>query len=300
MEPETVCYTRVFAAGDLRGNTATVVLLARTPTPRQMRALCFAQTPCKAKTEGDARGTACLAWPEQDAIAVRCFYHGRMIEFCGHGLLAVANLWWLRTGLCPSLRSRTERFSTRLDNGSIWLSVARRYCRRSRLPASCGDWFESDGQPGPCGSAVAGGKRGYRIVEWPVDTDLRTLKPRFEHMIRDETRSIIATQPFSTTGRSGRPAWDFSLRYFAPAYGVLEDNATGSANAVLADYWSGRGLCGREGTDAIFRAWQCSKDGGAVMSRVNGSFVEIGGPFHVIETTAAGFEPADFSTAVRA
>jgi predicted PhzF superfamily epimerase YddE/YHI9 len=284
MNATTVFRTVVFAADGLRGNTATVVFLPGPPSARQTQALRATQN------------TTCLTWSQRDGIGVRCYYRGNSVAFCGHGLLAVANLWFLRTGVCPSLRSRTERYSTRLDNGCLWLRAPRLRCRDSVLPDHCGDWFEP-GAALPWRGAVAGGERGYRIVEWPPDTELARLRPRFDAMIARESRAIIATQAFTAARRL---PWDFSLRYFAPRYGTPEDSATGSANAVLADYWNGRGLLRGRGTDATFRARQCSEDGGVVMSRVGDSFAEIGGSFHVIETTASGLGPTAVSATVRA
>jgi len=284
----TVHQTRVFSAPGLLGNTAGVVVWEQEPAPALMHVFL---------RHADSRQTWCFAWPEHGAVAVRCHGGGRAISFCGHGLLAVANIWLREYGECPVLNTPAARYHTLLENGSLWLRTARLRCRVAAPPEQWRRWFDNAGA-GPWRGALAGDAHGYRVLEWPAGTELAALRPNLDAIVSDETCSVIVTQAYPTgdTFFKRHRDWDFSLRYFAPQYGVSEDDATGSANAVLADYWRGR-LPGGKGADAVFRARQCSKGGGAVMSRLRGSFVDIGGEFHVIETTAHRLEPDGFSTA---
>ena len=59
------------------------------------------------------------------------------------------------------------------------------------------------------------------------------------------------------------------MRYFAPQYGVEEDIATGSAMRVLAQYWSSR--------FKQLTVYQCSPQGGLLLSRHTATHVEVGG-----------------------
>lgn len=64
---------------------------------------------------------------------------------------------------------------------------------------------------------------------------------------------------------------DFVCRYFAPSYGVPEDAVTGSAQCVLAPYWSNR--LGK----LEMRAKQLSERGGELWCEMNGDRVLVKG-----------------------
>ncbi len=85
-----------------------------------------------------------------------------------------------------------------------------------------------------------------------------------EKLARDRSfREIIATAP-------GRDC-DFVSRFFAPAKGVPEDPATGSAHCTLIPYWSQR--LGKK----KLHARQISKRGGELFCEDRGDRVKIAG-----------------------
>ena len=65
--------------------------------------------------------------------------------------------------------------------------------------------------------------------------------------------------------------YDFVSRYFAPAKGIPEDPATGSAHCTLTPYWATRV------NKTAFRAYQASSRGGEVVCRLAGDRVELEG-----------------------
>lgn|GEM_PF-3060008 len=284
MEKIIIHRTVVFSSPDLLGGEAVVVVMPVPPTPELMRLL---RVVFSGASSESANAAWCFCWRERETLAVRCYAGGRMIDFCGHGLLACANVWYRRDGQCPTLRSASADYRCALRHNQLWLSTPRVRCEIAEPPRASVRWFDSPAQRG----AVAGGAQGYRILEWQAGTDLANLRPNLDAIVRDETRAVIATQAFTAAQRREH-GWDFSLRYFAPQYGVAEDSATGSANAVLADYWTGRGLRNAAEGSATWRAKQCSPRGGAIMSRLHGSLVDIGGHFHVIETTSIRLKTA--------
>jgi predicted PhzF superfamily epimerase YddE/YHI9 len=249
----------------LHGNPATVALLPVRPDAGALRRVLDHCGPV----------TCCVMWPAREALQVRCFGAGEPIRFCGHGLLAAANIWRERAPgrEYMTLRTATGRYTALQEENQLWLRAPRRRCRAVTPPPTSAQWFDR----APCASALAGDAQGYRILEWPAGTDLATLQPDLDAIARSGGRSVIATQAHSGD------EWDFTLRYFAPQYGAPEDGATGSANAVLADYWHGRGLERKSQARPYYVARQCSPRGGVVLSRLRDEFVDIGGGFQIIE-----------------
>lgn len=228
--------------------------------------------------------TLCVVWPRAtqtlEELCCRCYRGGREIGFCGHGLLAVAWSWWQLQGSQPLLTTASGVYRSAWREHLLWLRVPRIPTRAATLPAALTDCFDIP----PCAAALAGGERGYLILEWPSGMDLATLVPDFARLRRSGGRAIIATQS------DRRQPWDYTLRYFAPQYGNDEDEATGSANVVLADYWSAR-LQRRR-----LLALQCSRAGGVVSSRIGAASVDIGGGVVLLAASSMGERPGTAST----
>jgi PhzF family phenazine biosynthesis protein len=95
------------------------------------------------------------------------------------------------------------------------------------------------------------------------EEEVRSLEPDMEGLKRTECFAVIATAP-------GRTA-DFVSRFFAPAAGIAEDPATGSAHCTLTPYWSRR--LGKP----RLRAQQVSPRGGELWCEDRGDRVRIAG-----------------------
>jgi PhzF family phenazine biosynthesis protein len=100
------------------------------------------------------------------------------------------------------------------------------------------------------------------VVETPAI--VRDLTPDLQAIARIGRSGVVVTAP-------GEDGYDFVSRYFAPAKGVPEDPATGSAHCMLAPYWGARLR------KTSFRAAQLSARGGEIVCRLAGDRVELEG-----------------------
>jgi predicted PhzF superfamily epimerase YddE/YHI9 len=242
---------RVFIGEGAAGNVARCYVLDRP----------LSRTACSRLSSQFPRAT-CFCWWQRGALSVRCFQHGKVVKFCGHGILASAYAWWSlnrRSGTRGhgfSLRSgrRHLRFFER--HGAGWLCTAPINCVKQILPPS----VAAQCQPQPIAMALAGGASGYKIFEWPAGTDIATVTIEKSLLLSDGRATILT---------AASTDYDFVLRYLAPQYGIDEDGATGSANVVLADYWQQRGLV------PPYRAKQCSSTGGVILSDIRLSDIRV-------------------------
>jgi len=219
--------------------------------------------------------TQCQSWPvspsADSAISVQCFSAGgQLIQCCGHGLLAAAcswqqrlerdNLWLLMNG--------SAVFSWR-EGDITWLRFDTVPTQRQPIP----DWAEQilGVSQLAIASALAGDKLSYLVLQWPDGFDLTKLQRPTAALAEHTQRGLICT--------AAQPKWGekiIHLRYFAPQYGVDEDAATGSAMRILADYWYPR-------FDQL-AAYQCSEQGGWLLSQRTASHVAVGG--HCVSATS--------------
>jgi predicted PhzF superfamily epimerase YddE/YHI9 len=93
---------------------------------------------------------------------------------------------------------------------------------------------------------------------------VRELAPDIAALARLDRDGVIVTA-------AGDGGYDFVSRYFAPAKGIPEDPATGSAHCTLAPFWAER--IGK----TAFRAAQLSPRGGEIVCRLVGDRVELEG-----------------------
>ncbi len=103
------------------------------------------------------------------------------------------------------------------------------------------------------------------LVEVESEAELRQMSPDFARLKNVAVRGTIVT------ARSSDPRFDFVSRFFAPAVGINEDPATGSAHCCLGDFWHKR--LGKND----LHAFQASARGGVVRVRVQGERAFLGG-----------------------
>ena len=212
--------------------------------------------------------TQCQSWPASHdgkaAVAVSCCAPGgKLIECCGHGLLAAA-WYWQKEWQCDELlllMNNTPVPSWR-EQTLTWLRFSRMPTQASTVPEWVVQLFP--GQLQPLAAAICGDERGYLVLQWPDDFNLKMLAPRLGVLSQFSRRAMICTAAQPAAGLC-----DIQLRYFAPQYGVDEDTATGSAMRILADYWSSR--------FTRLTARQCSPLGGLLFARSEAAHVEVGG-----------------------
>jgi PhzF family phenazine biosynthesis protein len=175
------------------------------------------------------------------------------VALCGHATLASAHVLW-QEGLARP--DETIRFHT--------LSGVLAATRTGNEIELDFPLTPEEAAPAPEGLTAAlgvpfryvGKNRFDYLVEVASEEELRGLVPDFRLLAGLPVRGVIVTS------RSSDPRFDFVSRFFAPAAGVDEDPATGSAHCCLGAFWRKR-LGKRE-----FLAYQASARGGVVRVRV--------------------------------
>ncbi len=218
-----------------------------------------------------SRFPACVFWQESlesKPLRVRIFNQKQEIQFCGHGLLALAAFLkrqdkFKSSGLEVALKSAFAELKTEKNN--VWIGFEPMRFE----PVNLSDVRVSSFSEAPSHAALVGDENGYMILEWPKAFDLKNLTLNFQTLLDSTHRAVIATQRAGNT-------YDFYLRYFAPAYGANEDPATGSANRILATYWQSR--LGK----SQFTAKQLSASGAVILSKIEKKKVWISGKVKII------------------
>jgi predicted PhzF superfamily epimerase YddE/YHI9 len=230
------------------GNPAGVVPLSHALPDATMQAIAF---------ENNLPETAFLL-PEGEGYRLRWFSPTVEIDLCGHATIATAFV-------IAEFLDRNQREMT-FETRSGRLKVTRK-----------GDVFVLDFptrklQPvdAPAvGRALGRAPRSviasfsYLAVYDSWD-DVAALAPDMPAVAGLDLFGVIATAP-------GRDGIDYVSRFFAPAAGIPEDPATGSAQCVLMPYWAAR--LGRQ--RLVSR--QISARGGDFDCELAGDRVKIGG-----------------------
>jgi predicted PhzF superfamily epimerase YddE/YHI9 len=251
MKSQPLYQVDAFAEQPFSGNPAGVMPLDEFPDDRRLQAIA---------AQMNLAETAFVV-PRGDAFDLRWFTPTVEVDLCGHATLATAFVLW-ETGRLP--RSQTARFHTR----SGWLSAEPTADQAVSLdfpalpvspaapPAELLAAF--DFQP----TFVGFSKFDY-LLEAPAAADVRAARADLSKVARLDKRGVIIT------ARGDDPKFDCVSRFFAPAVGVDEDPATGSAHCSLGPYWSAK--LGR----ATLRCFQASPRGGFLTVQVAGSRVHL-------------------------
>ncbi len=193
----------------------------------------------------------------------RIFNSSNEILWCGHGLLAVAHF----LGSDPFLKRINTKLATievASNKDDVWIGFEQFEITEGLpcdlKPSKLFGAFDIQ----PCIVSYVGNSNGYVVLELPKGIDLSKLKVNFELLKAATRRAVIATQ-------KADDGFDFKLRYFAPNHGVDEDVATGSANVILASYWSPKL------NQTYFEAEQVSTQGAVIKSKIEKNKVWISG-----------------------
>jgi len=197
-----------------------------------------------------------------DGFDLQWFTPTTEVDLCGHATLAAAHVLWEQGRLSPDIEARFHTrvsgiLTARLIDGWIELNFPSHPPKQARAPA---DLLEGLGVKPVW---VGRGGQNY-LAEVDSPETLRGLQPDFARFAGLEA-GVIATS------RSDDPRYDFISRYFATAFGIDEDPATGSAHCCLGPYWQGK-----LGTNE-FTAFQASSRGGVLKVAVDGHRTRIAG-----------------------
>lgn len=231
---------KVFSKGDCLGNQAAVAVLDYPVSGTALDALAQSLVPsmnasalCVVFLERQGGSSLVDSYGASPLYRIQCFSPSGPIGFCGHGLMAAAHqLLVLRNSLSSvALISGSRGFvAERLSQG-VRLACPRITTTVQRAPEFARRCFV----PAPKTVASAQGTAGYWIFSYPDGTDLAQLRVNYSYLKHCGKRAVIATS-LRQPQRAGQAAV-CQIRYFAPQYGVNEDQATGSACVVIADFW---------------------------------------------------------------
>lgn len=237
--------TRLFA-----GNPAAVMPLESFPSDALLQSIA---------AENNLSETAFLV-PQGHDYRLRWFTPSTEVPLCGHATLASAAVVMERLERGRRVvvfHTASGALTVRRDDGGYLMDFPARPAAPMAAPPQ-----ELRRSLGIAPLEVHANERSYLVV---LDraSSVRALNPDLAALARLE-RSLIVTA-------AGDEPYDFTSRFFAPAWGVNEDPVTGSAHCVLAPYWSDK--LGKQ----RLRAYQASRRGGELRCRVSGERVELQG-----------------------
>lgn len=216
-----VVHVDAFTSDPYAGNPAAVCFLAAAREPAWMQ---------RVASELNLSETAFLV-PGGDAFGLRWFSPRVEVDLCGHATLASAHALWETDRLARDRQARFDTKSGRLtaDRRGEWIELDFPSTPTAETPAP----------PGLLESLRTKARRVERsrfdfLVEVDGEETVRAIAPDFGGLARIDARGIIVTS------RASAPGVDFVSRFFAPAVGIDEDQATGSSHCALAVYWSTR------------------------------------------------------------
>jgi PhzF family phenazine biosynthesis protein len=207
------------------GNQAGVCLLSRDarPSARWMQDVA---------AEMNHAETA-FVHPQADSFSLRWFTPAKEVPLCGHATLASAHALWER-GLLP--RDEPARFDTK--SGRLTCTPGPDGITMDFPTDSPVDRAAPPGLFAALGCNEAPVSEGKALsnlmVVLPDEAAVAALRPDMAALkALSSTWAYIVTAP----SRDGR---GYVVRYFAPAWGIDEDPATGSIACTLGPYWAQR------------------------------------------------------------
>ena len=198
-----------------------------------------------------------FAVPEGEGYRLRWFTPTVEVDLCGHATLA--------TSFVLKMLGRTGPFRFHTRSGTL-------------IAQAVGDDIELDFPayghaeiPAPAGLAEALGidavltlQSADLIAVLPDAASVAALQPDIAAVAKLPGGAVIVTA-------EGGDNADITSRYFAPAYGITEDPATGSLHTQVVPYWARR--LGRE----KLACHQASRRGGRMVCTVAGDRVLLRG-----------------------
>ncbi|BFM15504.1 PhzF family phenazine biosynthesis protein [Maricurvus nonylphenolicus] len=252
---------QVFADHGYSGNDVQVILLNHMPEQHEWKTL------IRLSADTDSHGnpqTLCFI-VLQDEPVCRWYQGGREINLCGSALIAAAySLHHHASYTLPiKIHGPSQIFTLQDANGEYGFSLPRFTLFDEPLPAAAKRWLNKT----PVNCMSSGDPQGYWVVEF--EESVTELQPQLQTICETTQRAIIATSLQAPSG------FDYELRYFAPQYGIDEDIATGSANAVLACYW--QQWLKQDEFQALQRSGLANGKGGSIRTRLDPQTVSIFG-----------------------
>ena len=243
-----------FVSDQYRGNTAGVCLLKSPLQEGQMQAIAaemgFAETAYLVPEEGDKR------WN------IRWFTPTVEVDLCGHATLTAG---WVLAEIAGeegtlTFSSRSGDLTVTVDGDYLTLDFPAQSVESAELPGEILKALDLEGEVKGYRAQV---KAGNWIAEVATEGEVLAIEPDMDLLRKVPEGGLIVTAPGEHC--------DFVSRFFAPNYGVDEDDVTGSAHCSLAPFWADK-LGKKE-----LLAHQLSERGGEIHCTVQGERVLLKG-----------------------
>lgn len=246
-----------FVSDQFRGNTAGVCLLKTELQESQMQAIASEMGfPETAFVVPEADSESGKRW------AIRWFTPEVEVDLCGHATLAAGWVLAEISGEAGTLvfSSRSGDLSVAVDGEFLTLDFPAQKVSATALP---GLVQKALGLTADYSSYRAEVKAGNWLVELESVGELLAIAPDLEVLRQQPEGGLIVTAKGDDC--------DFVSRFFAPNYGIDEDDVTGSAHCSLAPFWAEK--LGK--TELL--AHQLSERGGEIHCTLKGDRVLLKG-----------------------
>lgn len=199
---------------------------------------------------------------------LRWFTPAVELPLCGHATLATAHVLYEAGLVAPADPIVFQTVSGPLrawcQEGLVWIEFAPVTVQEAAVPGAVLEALNLEGV------SWFGGNKDEYVVVLGTPGQVEAVRPDLERIRRLPVSRVLVTAP-------GGDDADFTSRNFAPVLGLDEDQATGSAHAVLGPLWAGR--LGRRRLSAL----QASVRRGRLAVAVEDDRVHVGG--HAITIT---------------
>jgi PhzF family phenazine biosynthesis protein len=244
-----VSWVDAFSKGPFTGNPAAVCVVASPPPDDWMQRLAF---------EFGIAETAFVVPRQDGAFDLRWFTPTTEVDLCGHATLASAHVL-RQDGIVDGsqavvFHTRSGALPVTYDGASLTLDFPAAARERSEMPEVLAPMFS------------------FTAECWDGADFMVVLEDR--HQVEHLEPDLSAIRSLTNRGLvvcAPDEEYDFVVRFFAPAFGIDEDPATGSIQCLLAPYWTQQ--LGRN----PLRSLQLSPRRGYLSAEVSGERVLISG-----------------------
>ncbi len=229
-----------FTSVPFKGNAAAVCIMESFPDDKKLQ---------KIAAQMNLSETAFLVERAPKEYNLRWFTPLAEVKLCGHATLAATHVL-LQNGKLK--QGETVTYHTL--SGALPV-VSKGNAIEMDFPALPGEAAKPPAILGALGVAFTACEHNgdNYLVEVKDYATLLACAPNFKKLLRLDAQGVIVT-----TATGVPPGYDFASRYFAPAVGIDEDPATGSAHCFLAPYWA------KKLGKTTFHAYQASKGQGVL------------------------------------
>lgn len=235
-----------------RGNAAAVCMFDAFPSNKELQLIA---------AQMNLSETAFLVNTGPSAYKLRWFTPDAEVPLCGHATLAATHVLHqsglLKKGETVSYDTLSGTLTARVLDTGIEMD----------FPALPGEAVKTPAEIKALGvdTVTCEKNRDNYLVEVKDFETLLSCKPNFKKLAKLDCVGVIVTT------NKGVEGFDFASRYFAPAVGVNEDPATGSAHCFLGPYWA------KKTDKQRFHAIQASKSQGIIDVAMKGDRVLLTG-----------------------